>query len=376
MSERNHSPKAETPPFNSPMPLPNQPQNKRKLVYIIGGSALFAIVAVGLFQIFRAEDGNAATDLNGSQTPQQRHQIVLNTTLAKVNGQTITWEHIARRCVARYGREMLDNLINQMVIQQACQRHNVTVTKREVDNEIRRIAETFKLTPDNYLQMLFVERNITATQYQNDVIWPMLAMKKIAAPRVKVTQEDLKKAFIRDYGERVKVKMILFDNLRRATEVHAKAVRIPTDFGRLAQQYSIDQTSRSLGGDIPPIRRYSGSIELEKEAFRMKKGQISQVITVASKRYVILLCEGRTKPTITHIEQVQKELTKQLVEEKTRVIVAQVFEKLRRQTRVDNFMTGTQSGSQQMGPSTGKATVSSKFPKHPVAPSPGPGPIR
>ncbi len=69
------------------------------------------------------------------------------------------------------------------------------MTKEEVDQEVARIAQKFKLTPDNWYAMLEAERNLTAMQYRRDVIWPMLALKKIAGNKIDVTEADLQKGF-------------------------------------------------------------------------------------------------------------------------------------------------------------------------------------
>ncbi|GAB4143374.1 MAG: hypothetical protein Tsb009_14440 [Planctomycetaceae bacterium] len=359
MSEGTHSSRPETTDVVQALSAATQPRTatnrKRTLTYLVAGSAVIALVAAVLFQVFRAEPGEAGTE----NTPQQQsNRIAMGTTLARVDGQPITWREVADECMARYGRDILENIINRTIIQQACAKRNIVVTNAEVAAEVRRIAAKFKLTPDNWYQMLQAERNITPIQYRRDIIWPMLALKKIAGAKIQITEADLQKPFIREYGPRVKAKMILMDNQRRAIEVHAQAVRNPANFERLAQQHSIEPTSRALGGEIPPIRRYSGNKLLEDEAFKLREGEVSRVITVGPSRFVILMSEGKTKPVVTSIDQVRQELYEAVKEERTQAAVAQIFDKLRRQTRVDNFLTGASSGIRQTsGSAAGKARV-------------------
>jgi foldase protein PrsA len=188
----------------------------------------------------------------------------------------------------------------------------------------------------------------------------MLALKKLAGDNVAITDEDMQRAFVRDYGPRVKAKMIMLDNPRRATEVWEKAVAAPQDkisaeFGALARQHSIDPTSRPLDGAIPPIRRI-GTPEtqnLEKAAFALQEGEVSGIIQVGLGRYVILLCEGRTEQTV-EFDQVKEDLYQHLTEEKVQESVAKVFEKLKSEARVDNYLTNTSSGGATQA-STGAA---------------------
>ena len=367
MSERTHSAAAETTEFTSASTGPVQPrfspQQKRKLTYILAGSAGIALVAAVLFQIFRAEQGEAGTG-DAAKNVNRPGRVALTSTVARVGGRNITWREVADECMTRHGREILENIINRNIIQQACERQNVVVTNPEVAQEVQRIAAKFRLTPENWYQMLAAERNITPIQYRRDIIWPMLALKKIAGAKIVIKEKDLREPYIRDYGPRVEVRMILFDNLRRAQEVYAELIRNPRDFSRLAQKHSIEPTSRALGGIIPPIRRYSGNKKLEDAAFDLRDGEISAILQVGS-RWVILLRERLTKPVVTSIDEVRQELEAQLREEKTQRAVAQIFEKLRRQTRVDNFLTNTRSGIQQTSANStaGRARVGGSYPK-------------
>ena len=193
-------------------------------------------------------------------------------------------------------------------------------------------------------------------QYYQDVIWPMLALKRLAGQDVQVTEEEMQQIFVRDYGERVKARMILCDKLHRAQEAWNLVKNDPQNFGKIAREKSIDPTSKSLDGQIQPIRRFAGGNEnFEREAFKLKDGEISGIIDVSTPeapRYAILLCEGHTVPIVKSIDDpgIRQEVLKQLQEEKTQVAVAKVFEKLKKEAQVDNFLANTSTrGVQQTG---------------------------
>ncbi len=76
----------------------------------------------------------------------------------------------------------------------------------------------------------------------------------------------------------------------------------------------------------------------------MKEGEISGIIEIGLSRYAILLCEGRTEPIVSSIDEVKNQLMEQLTEEQTQEAVARVFEKLKEETRVDNYITNTTTG--------------------------------
>ena len=69
-------------------------------------------------------------------------------------------------------------------------------------------------------------------------------------------------------------------------------------FGELAAKYSVERSTRANFGEVPPIRMYGGQPQLEEEAFALQPGDLSGVINVDDK-FIILLCEGYTKPIPT-----------------------------------------------------------------------------
>lgn len=315
---------------------------RRRMIWVFGGAAMAVIAGGLLMQYFRAPAGQAATD--GPAGTARVGAAKSSMLMAKVNNENITYDAVADECVARYGREVLDDMIHRTIITKACEAENITVTEQEVTAEIKRIADRFKLDSIAYLQMLQSERNITPEQYRKSVVWPMLALKKLAGEKVDISEEDIQKAFVRNYGPRVKALVIMVDNLRRGNEVWEKAKKDPENFDKLAQEYSIDPNSRALGGKVPPIPRYTGNEKLEAEAFKLKMNEISGVIEIAQGRYVILKCEGRTVPVVTDIEEVRDSLYDELKEAKTQQAVGKTFEKIKEQTRVDNYLAQTSYG--------------------------------
>jgi foldase protein PrsA len=312
-----------------------------RLGLMIGGTTLVLLAGLVIMQTMRAPQGQAASEEEAARVAGAKRTIDV---LARVDGETIPYEMVANECVARHGKEVLDDLINRMVIQRACEKQGVTVTEDEVTAEVTRIAQRFSLDPAGWYQMLQNERNISPQQYRQSVIWPMIALKKLAGEQVDITEEELEQAFVRNYGPRVKCRLIVLDNHRRARECWDEANRNPEEFEKLAQKYSIDPNSRPLGGTIPPIPRFSGNQALETAAFKLKDGEISGIIELQTGRYAILKSEGRTEQVVEDIADVRDTLYDDLFEQKTQQMVAEVFETVKKETRVDNFLTQTTTG--------------------------------
>ena len=315
-------------------------QPKSRVKWLFGGTVA-AVAAGGLMmQYVRSPATQAASDppAGNARVQSQGNKPEL---LARVGSESITYDAVAEEAVKRFGKEVLDDLIHRLIIQQACEKNGVTVSEQEITDEINRIAKRFNLDSAQWQQMLQAERNITPIQYRQSVIFPMLALKKLAGEEVEITEEEMKQAFVRTYGPRVKARMIMFDNQRRAQEGWDLLDKNPDDFEKLAGKLSVDPSSRALGGQIPPIARYNGAETLEKVAFKLKMNEVSGVIEVAPSRFVILKCEGRTEPVVTDMEEVRSTLYDELKESKVQMAVAKKFESIKKSTIVDNYLTQT-----------------------------------
>lgn len=354
--------------------------NKKKTSWplLVMGTISAVLVAGICIQLIRPQSGEAvdverekARKLVEETKAQQAGTKNGQKTLARVGNDVIYWDELAEECIVRHGNEVLDNLINRKIIEQAAIQKKLQVSEAEVDHEISRVATKFGMSVEQWYQYLQSERETSVANYRRDVIWPMLALKKLAGAEVKINEKDLETAFVREYGERVRAKAIVLDNMRRAADVWEKVNADPDNFDQYVRDHSVDPTSRALGGAIPPIQSNSGnpaSKALEEQAFKLKEGEISPVVQVETQ-YIILRCEGRTEPIVTSLDEVREQLTDDLKERKTQELVAGLFNQLKTETRVDNFLTrrsegkaaeapirqtGTSSGEQRAGEEAGK----------------------
>jgi parvulin-like peptidyl-prolyl isomerase len=268
---------------------------------------------------------------------------------ATINGVPITIRELDEECVARHGTETLEGMINRKILEQACQQRNTTIAAEDINQEIARSALAgVKPKPDGspnveaWLELVTKKQHIPLDVYQNDVVWPTVALKKLAGDKIEVNEEDLRKGFEANFGPRARCLAIVLDNARRAQQVFDLARKNNTAeyFGQLAEQYSIEASSRTMHGEVPPIKKFGGQPKLEDEAFSLRPGEISGVIQVGDK-YVILRCEGFTKPANVDFAAVRKEIQDDLCEKKLRLAMAERFDSLKEAATVDNYLAGT-----------------------------------
>lgn len=265
---------------------------------------------------------------------------------AIVNQQAIQMDVYDNACVKRFGKKILDGEINRKLIEGALAKAQLQVTQPEIDQEIRRAAEYFGFVKTDgsadipqLLQSIEQDDNMTPELYVRDVIWPTVALKKLTAGQVQVTEEDIQKGFDANYGPRAEVLAIVLSNQRTAQQVWEMARNNPSEqfFGELASQYSVEDSSRSNFGKVPPLRRGGGQPTLEKAAFDLQPGALSGIVEV-NGRYVILKSQGFTKPVVSGLNQaIRAELFREIEEKKHRIAMDQCLNKLRDDAQIVDF---------------------------------------
>ena len=256
--------------------------------------------------------------------------------VATVNGNPISLDELAAQCKLRYGTDILEDLVNKTLIVQACQTQKITVTQKEVDDEISRTAGKFQLSTPMYLKLIQDERGIAPEQYASDIIWPMLALRGLSKGQIKITPQEIDRAFQSEFGAKVQVRMIACKDAQKLAQLQTEATANPDSFKTLAKNHSEDPSSASVEGLLPPIRRNSGDDELEKIAFGLQPNQVSQVFP-AGEMSVILQCVRHlppANPPNAQMQEIQNRIKLELEDLNLRGTAETVYKSLREKAEV------------------------------------------
>lgn len=260
-----------------------------------------------------------------------------NSVVAVVNADPITRQMLSSATIERYGDSVLDNvIINRQLILQACNDRGLAVTQAEVEEEITRLATKFGFSVQDYLGLLQNERDIDPGQYGREIIWPILALRKLVADQVEPTDEEFNRAYLSQYGEAVKCRMIMVRDEQKAHSLHQQATADPESFGALAKANSEDEVSASVGGLIPPIRRYTSDSRLEDAAFKLANTQISPVMQLADQ-WVFMQAVRRipaTTPPATAMPAIREQIKDRIRDQKMKGAANELFAQLQRDANV------------------------------------------
>lgn len=253
---------------------------------------------------------------------------------------------------AELRKKALEELIKRELYYQEAKRSGIRVEKSEINQGLETIKKRFKSKKD-YKEALKqagiseddlrkdIERNLMIQKfYQKEVI----EKSKVSDEYLKAYYEKNKKDFLRP--ESVHIRHILIKVEPAATDEEKKEkkkqaadilrrARQGEDFGELAYNYSADDW-RVKGGDLGLIHRGRLLPELEEAAFRLKPGEISDLIETIYGYHIIKM-EEKLPPAQLSFEEIRDKLRKETEEKKRKEIEEALLKGLKEKARIEVF---------------------------------------
>lgn len=233
----------------------------------------------------------------------------------------ISRQELAEYLIARFGGERLEFLVNRAIVERKCKEKGIVVTDTEVEAQFTHDLRTLgpHMTPKLFQEQVLSRYKKTVFEWKEDVIRPKLQMAKYCRPLVVVEEADLLKGFEARYGPKVHCRMIVFQDKNMAIKTWQKirdAGSTEKAFRDESKVQFIPQLASS-GGEIPPIHKHFGDPRIEKTAFAMQPGEISEVIAMPDNTAVILMCERHERAdTLKRFENERHVLHNEIMEMK------------------------------------------------------------
>ena len=119
----------------------------------------------------------------------------------------------------------------------------------------------------------------------------------------------------------------------KAEEVLAK-VKAGEDFGKLAQKYSEDLSTKPRGGDIGEMKRGQLEPNFEKALFALKPGEVSGVVETYFG-YHIIKCTDRKESELQPLDKVKDQVRAKIIDQMKRKRSEAVIEKAMADTKAE-----------------------------------------
>jgi peptidyl-prolyl cis-trans isomerase D len=283
------------------------------------------------------------------------------------NGQLVQRADYEAQVGQRFqmGVEEFEELVRQSLVQEkvgALVSAGVTVSPDEIAADFRRKNEKIKIEyavihPDALeSQVQVTDADLSAyydknkTKYnvpeQRVVRYVVIDPQQLAA-KINISQAELESTYSQHLDsfkvpERVQISQILFKSIgktdaemaelrKKAADVDAQAKK-GAKFDDLAKKYSEDPSTKDKGGDTGWIVRGQAMPELEKAAFSVPKGEVSDVIQTQIGLYIIKVADkeqAHTKTLAEVMPLLQGALAKQKSDQMAEDLAQKIGDQLR-----------------------------------------------
>lgn len=255
-------------------------------------------------------------------------------------------------------KRALDSILFQKLLEKKFEENNIVVEDAQLDSEIEKILADNQITVEEFKKRV-AEMGRDFNEFRNQVKSGMQYQKmmdKLAGDSLNISDEDVKSYFDEnaarfDQAEEVKASHILvkFDPEATDEEKAAAKAKIETikkkadggeDFAELAKENS-DCPSGQNGGDLGFFTRERMVQPFSEAAFKLNKGQISDVVETQFGYHIILVTDKKEAKKAT-FDDVKDEIKQQLQDGKRREFAGKFRDDLLKSSNIvyyDEFAT-------------------------------------
>lgn len=272
---------------------------------------------------------SAATSF-GQPAPAAKSDYASRVVAFLEGGEVVTRQDLGDYLLARMGAARLENLLKRKLIEHAAREARVEVTDAEVEAAF---VEALQGVPREKFIKEVVKGHygLTVFEWKEDRLKPKLWLLKMCRGQLRHTEDEVRREFESTYGEKVQVRMILFekDKVKAAQDLYATLRDSEEAFAEAARLQKVRGDLASSGGKIKPISRYSFNEDVvEKTAFALKPGQVSELFDTP-EGIMVLKCDGRipADPTV-NLEAKRDELVRQVLDKKLQAEIPRKMKEL------------------------------------------------
>ncbi len=260
---------------------------RKLLIYVV----TIAIGGLFIFDVYSKRD--VAAFVCGEKVYKAQVEAVVNRKIKEYEKDNIT---INQTEINAIRKQVLNDLIEDILLKTYAKEHNITVTEEEVKNEIKMMREYTGLSEDEVYKQALSKYQLLESDI-NEMVKSALLADKVYYEVIKnldISDKELWEYFIKRvnfYNGARRISHIFIsvntqkDTIEDINSKYEKMKKIRDEllkgksFEDLVKEYSEDLSTKEKGGDLFWFRK--GTIsdsEISKAVFSLKKGDISEVI--------------------------------------------------------------------------------------------------
>ena len=258
--------------------------------------------------------------------------------VAKVNNEVITKDDLYEILVKQNGEQLLNSLISEKIINIEAEKQKIEVSEEDIQKEIDKIAGNYG--GEEAFNQAMQYYGYTLEDIKNDLAMN-IKIKKLLEPSISISEEEMKNYFETNketfnQEEEVKARHILVETEEKAKEVLEK-LNAGGDFAELAKEYSLDEATKELGGELGFFGRGKMVAEFEESAFALKLNETSEPVKT-NYGYHIIEVEEKKEAKEANYEESKDMIKEILLEEKIPTEFEKWYQEKLNENKVTNYL--------------------------------------
>lgn len=237
--------------------------------------------------------------------------------VATVGDEDISRQDWLHAIELRHGKEVLQQLINQNVMEQSAEKYDISVSDEELEQEFSMLRSVLNV----YDQASLPNEEVLKEQLRTEII-----LEKLISSEVEISEEELRTFYEENTSLYSIPAMYRLSQIVVSTEAEANQVieelNNDSSFEALARERSIDETTASQGGLLGYVPENSTSVEEQvlEAAGGISAGEWSDPVPV-EEGFVIVFLHETTEGVEFSFEDVKGRIERQLALEQLKVPV-------------------------------------------------------
>ncbi len=237
-------------------------------------------------------------------------------------------------------RQVLDQMINDILLKQEAERYGIEVTDRELRGHVESVRAENNMTEEEF-EAFLAEQDMTPETYKKqirDTIIRRQVLSMMVHRKVLVTQDEIEQFYkerISQYqsDREVHLKVILVPDIEKAIHIKQDIEKGAISFDQAAAEYS-QGPNPSQGGDLGLVNWNRIAPEWQQALAGLEQGNISSPFKVRGAGAIIKLVESRTDKVMP-LSEVEDRIRERLYESKLEERFEEYIQRLRERSVID-----------------------------------------
>lgn len=247
--------------------------------------------------------------------------------------------------ISQVYKGVLDKIVDEELEERAAIQAKITVTSKEIDEAIARVAAQNKISVPKLLEEA-TRTGVNEQQYRDELRRQLLQAKLVNVRlqgRIRVTDEDLKLAYrklVLEERQRLGLRVAWIripaggDGSGRALAERVAEAARSQDFAQLARQFSQDRATKDIGGQLPQSKLADLPPSVARAALQLEVGEASVPLRMDDD-FVIVRVNSRDASELPSFDEARRELGDRVYMDKMGAARRTWLDGLRRRSHVE-----------------------------------------